>query len=105
MTSIAWRPIDPVEPRRAMPRGRSVAWLAEDGDDIEVRDRRREQERVDAVEEAAVTRDQAPGFLGAGGALQHGLDEVAGLGRRADDQAEDRPGECRPPEGDEQHRS
>jgi hypothetical protein len=36
-TSTAWRPIEPVEPSSAMPRGRPAAGSAEDADDIEER--------------------------------------------------------------------
>src|SRR5689334_25422702 len=86
-TSIAWRPIEPVEPSRATPRTAPPP-LADDRDDIEERDRRREQERIDPVEHAAVARDQAARFLRAGRALEHRLGEVTGLGRRADEQPE-----------------
>src|SRR6478736_4573399 len=82
-TSSAWRPIDPVEPRTATPSGRppaSGAGSADDGEDIQRDDRGGEQERVDPVEDPAVARDDRPGVLRAGGALQHGFGEVAGLG-------------------------
>ena len=81
-TSSAWRPIEPVEPRSATPRGRARASV-EDADDIEVRDGRREQERVDPVEHAAVAGDERARLLRAGRALEHRLGEVAGLRRRA----------------------
>ena len=42
---------------------------------------RREQERVDAVEDAAVARDERARVLGAGRPLEHRLGDVAGLRR------------------------
>ena len=42
-------------------------------------DRCGEEERVDAVEDAAVARDQRAGVLGPGRPLEHGFGEVAGL--------------------------
>jgi hypothetical protein len=57
-------------------------------DDIQRDDRRGEQERVDAVEDAAVARDQRPRVLRAGGALEHRLGEVAGLRGERDERPE-----------------
>ena len=92
-TSIVWRPIEPVEPRRATRAGaRSPAppGSADEGDDIQRHDRGGEHERIDPVEHAAVARDQRPGILGAGGPLDDRLGEVAGLrgerGQRAEDE-------------------
>ena len=90
-----------------MPRGRSpppAQWRT--ADDIEVRHRRREQERIDPVEHAAVARDERARLLRAGRALEHRLGEVAGLRRR---RRATRPkheaGEPRPPEGAERARA
>ena len=44
------------------------------------RDRRREDERVHAVQDATVAGDQRPRVLRAGGALEHRLGQIAGLG-------------------------
>ena len=58
----------------------------DDGDDIQRHDGCGEQERIDSVEHPAVARDQRARVLGAGGALEHRLGQVAGLrreGRRA----------------------
>ena len=65
------------------PRGRRAS--AERGEDIQSQDGRREQERVDPVEDAAVAGDQRARVLRAGGPLEHRLGEVAGLGRERDE--------------------
>ena len=54
---------------------------------------RREQERVDAIEEAAVTGDERARVLRAGRALEHRLGEVAGLGKHGDHEPEQRAAE------------
>src|SRR5581483_4035321 len=46
--------------------------------------RRGEEQRVDAVEDAAVTREERAGILYARAALDHGFDEVADLGDRVE---------------------
>ena len=85
-TSTAWRPIEPPDPRSATPTGRRSAWRAASAMDDgatpgRTATRGGEQERVDPVQDPAVTGDQGPGVLGAGRALEHRLGEVAGLGR------------------------
>jgi hypothetical protein len=72
----------------AAPRPRSPL-VRKEGDDIERHDRRREQERIDAVEHAAVARDQRPRVLAPGGALDDRLGEVAGLRRERRQRPED----------------
>src|SRR6185437_15276747 len=104
-TSMTWRPIEPVEPRSATPRTGPAAGLAEDGDDIEEGDRRREQEGIDPIEEAAVARDEPARLLRARRSLQHRLGQVAGLRRARDENAEDRAGEHGPPERGEKDRA
>src|SRR5258707_61735 len=78
--STVWRPIEPVEPRSATPRGRSPAPASgDDGDDIQGHDRRSEHERIDPVEHPSVAGDQVPRVLGAGGPLDDRFGQVAGL--------------------------
>ena len=56
---------------------------------------RREQERVDPIEDAAVARNQVARALRAGGPLEHRLGQVAALRREADERAEDEPDDDR----------
>ena len=91
-TSTAWRPMLPVEPRRATDRGCRGPVSAARARTYSATTGRGEQERVDPVEDAAVARDQRPRVLGAGGALEHRLGEVAGLGGEPEQRPEhDRP--------------
>ena len=80
-TSTAWRPIDPVEPRSATRRAAPLAARRQrrTATTYKFDDRRGEEERIDPVEDAAVARDERPGVLRAGGALEHRFGEVAGL--------------------------
>ena len=99
-------PGGPIEPGRAEqrdPPSRAAPAQRKAATTYRVDDRRREQERVDAVEDPAVARDQRAGVLGAGGPLEHRLGEVAGLGGEADQRAEDERAERRSGRGP-QHR-
>ena len=86
-TSTAWVPIDPPDPSRATPTGRASRGGPRDrqpcATTIQVtRTGRREEDRVDPVEDPAVARDERARVLRAGGALEERFGEVAGLGRR-----------------------
>src|SRR5579862_7180276 len=80
MISIAWRPIEPVAPRRATRFTCSVyerkSVEAERADD-EIRGRSCEEERVDAVEDAAVAAEEPSRVLHVEIALEGRLEEVA----------------------------
>src|SRR3954454_5509427 len=81
----------PVEPRTAT-RTRSTTpgdGSVEGCDDIQGDGGRREEERIDPVEDAAVTRDQRPRILRARGALEHRLREVTGLRGQPEQGSED----------------
>ena len=54
----------------------------------QVNDRRDDDQRVDAVEHATVTGDDAPGVFDAGRALQQRLDEITELADSASEQPE-----------------
>ena len=54
--------------------------------------RRREEQRVDPIQDAAVARNQRRAVLHAGAALQHRLEEIAGDAERDQRQAEQRRG-------------
>src|SRR6185503_5361984 len=87
MISSAWLPIDPVAPRSAtrfIPKSLGLA----QGEDGEIRRRRREEQRVDPIEDAAVTEQQPSGVLGPEVALHERLEEVAEGGRGDDHRAE-----------------
>src|SRR5580765_298661 len=86
-TSIACRPIDPVEPRTATPSGRARS--VDRGKDIERHDGSGEQERIDPVEDTAVTGDEVARILGTGGPLEHRFSEVPGLRRETQQRPED----------------
>src|SRR5262249_19562924 len=100
ITSSAWRPIDPVAPRRAIrliatvcpyrrltPKRRQTRFLRH-GEDGEVGRGPGEQERVDAVEHAAVAAEQPPRVLHVHVPLEQGLEQIAERGRDGDDGAE-----------------
>src|SRR4051812_37261837 len=79
MISIAWRPIDPVAPSTAMRFTRRIVGalqLPERSHHVVRRDPR-EEERVDPVEHATVTAQEATRVLHLRIALQGGLEEVA----------------------------
>src|SRR5450759_4132838 len=99
MTSTAGRPIDPPEPRSATRRGlpdppNAVAPLpcptgkgppsADEGRDIRRHRRGRKDERVHAVEYAAMARDQAAGVFGSRSPFEHRFSEVTRLRGNAD---------------------
>ena len=88
-TSSALTPIEPVEPRIAT--RRIAAGSGRERPREVVGDRDREQQAVDAVEDAAVPRDERPGVLDALGALPERLEEVAELPGDADREADRRP--------------
>ena len=78
--SSAWAPIEPVEPRSSRRRdtGSRVAALRPRRDPDVVPDDRGEQDRVKAVERAAVGPEHASGVLRAGlHALDEQLEQVA----------------------------
>src|SRR5436190_21934785 len=94
-TASALCPMEPVDPRMAMRftvtsegarnRERAQRWSARALQALRssvlqhhVVDRGGEEERVDAVEDAAVARNQRRAVLHAGRALQHRLEEIAG---------------------------
>src|SRR5438309_6723931 len=91
--SIAWRPIDPVAPRRAtrftgpsVGSARSLAVVKAEHEVI--RGGRGEEQRVQTVEHAAVAAEQAARVLHLQVALQHRLEQIAGQGRDDDDHPE-----------------
>ena len=77
-------PIDPVEPRMAMRFTCTVQTFRADVREVE--HRRGEEQRVDAIEDAAVAGNQRRAVLHVGGALQHRLEQIAG--DAGDDDAE-----------------
>src|SRR4051794_17456349 len=95
--SIAWRPIEPVAPRRAtrfmlfsvgLVPGTPPLGVPEGQHEVKGR-RAREKQRVDPVEDAAVPAEERAGVLHVHVALQHRLEQVA-RGRRDDhDRTED----------------
>ncbi len=72
-------PIEPVDPRIAMRFMRITRTFRND-----VVDRRREQQRVDPIEDAAVAGNQRRAVFDAGAALQHRLEQIAGDAERDD---------------------
>src|SRR5581483_12230717 len=94
--SIAWRPIDPVAPRRAtrffippvLPGRGSSRSTVPDSEDQVVRGRAGEEEGIDPVEHAAVAAEQPPRVLHLHVALQHRLEQVADDGREHHDEPE-----------------
>ena len=90
-TSTACVPIDPPDPRRATRiGGRAGRGSAMDEGDPGGEDRRREENRVDSVEDPAVPRQERARVLGAGGALEERFGQVAGLGGHTQQRAEDK---------------
>src|SRR6266480_3416405 len=97
-TSSAWVPMDPVEPRMVIDRmatsllrGRPNATnrtLREDHAEEQEGGRSNEQERVDPVEDPAVTREHRSHVLHADIPLHDGLGEIAQRGRDRHHQAE-----------------
>src|SRR4051794_5428079 len=100
MTSRAWVPIDPVDPRTTTPRVTGPAYgpILRAGrqpasPDLQVNgevvgDREAEQQRVEAVEDAAVARKEGPEVLEAEIPLEHRLAEVAEEGTAGDEDPE-----------------
>src|SRR3990172_1137304 len=80
-TSSAWRPMEPVVPRRATRVRPRSADRAND-EQVEVDDGACEEDRVHPVEHAAVAGDEGTGVLGTGGALEERFGQVTRL--RAD---------------------
>src|SRR3954469_21706085 len=109
MTSSACVPTEPVDPStttpRVMPSGYGSEWLgqasARKSEDLElegevVGDRKAEQQRVEAVEHAAVAREQGPEVLDAEIALEHRFAEIADERTDRDQHAEQRTSAHRP---------
>src|SRR3954452_6822041 len=92
-TSTVWRPIEPVEPRsatRSGPLPASRLASAKEGDDIERHDGGCEHERIDAVEHPAVAGDERARILRTCRALDDRLCEIAGLGGKSGQRAEEK---------------
>src|ERR1035437_3671048 len=91
MTSTAWRPTDPPEPRSATRRGPLPAERPPSADkscDIRRHHWGRKDECVRPIENAAVARDQVPRVLGAPCPLEHRCRQAPRLRRDADNRAE-----------------
>src|SRR5665811_1417760 len=89
-TSSACLPMEPPEPRSATRTGgRERPGSAMDDGDPRRQHGRGEEDRVDPVEDPAVARDQCPGVLGAGRALEEALREVSRLGGGAEEWPKD----------------
>src|SRR3954471_8586720 len=100
MTSRAWVPTEPVEPRTTTPRVIASAYGPRPGSplsaelvDLELErevigDRQAEEQRVEAVEDAAVARQQRPEVLDPEVALEHRLAQVADECADRDEHAE-----------------
>src|SRR4029077_16482849 len=82
ITSSAWVPIDPVDPKIAtFLRIESELWNLQDSQHVKGRKKGHaaEEVRVEAIEHAAVTLDHSAGILDAGISLECGFHQVADL--------------------------
>src|SRR5438093_4753752 len=86
-TSRVCRPIEPVDPSTAIP-STGLGHEAREEERVSGENGSREQERIDAVEDAPVPRDQEPGLLAPCGPLQHRLSQVPGLRGQTHDWAD-----------------
>src|ERR1035437_9871934 len=85
-----WTPWNPGPPHRGCGRPPRSSWNRDEQPaEQRVGNGKREEQRVDAVEHAAVTRDEVRAVLHACLALEHGLDQVPDLSRDADQHAEE----------------
>src|SRR4051794_40870205 len=82
-TSSVERPTEPVEPRMEILRmwlrrhDLEASEVVNDQEPVHVKDRRRVENRIESIEEAAVAGDQRAGVFHIGGAFSHRFGEVA----------------------------
>src|SRR5712691_10380151 len=89
MTSSVCRPIEPVAPRMATLMGRVISVDQMESRHVEVDEDRREENRIESIQDASMARDEVRRILHLGDSLHLRLDEVAHQRAEPDEDADD----------------